>query len=330
VPVPDVSQLFREDTLLDSAGARSLPNACFFVPWRGEEGMTQKKISRRSVVLGLSTAAGFGWMNSLALAQQGREGLTEPVYRVDANGGGAAAPAEHPLVPAIELANEALATIRESVADYTATLVKRERVNGDLLDHEYMFIKVRHEQRENGEVVTPFSVYLYFLAPANLKGREVIWVKGENNGRMCVHEANRLIPTVWIRPNGPLAMRGQRYPVTEIGIETLVVRLLEKAQADMNHGECEVEFFEGARINGRVCTCIQVTHPTPRQHFEYHIARIFFDDELRLPIRFESYLWPEEAGGPPQLLEEYTYLNLQTNVGLADVDFDRENPAYRF
>lgn len=292
--------------------------------------MTQKKISRRKVVLGLSTAAGLGWMNSLALAQQGRDGLTEPVYRVEGAGDAAAAPDQHPLVPAIELANEGLAHIRESVTDYTATLVKRERVNGELLDHEYMFVKIRQEQSEGGEIVTPFGVYLYFLAPANLKGRELIWIKGQNNGTMCVHEANRLIPTVWIRPTGPLAMRGQRYPVTEIGIETLMVRLLEKANADMNHGECEVELFEGARINGRVCTCIQVTHPTPREHFEFHIARIFFDDEIRLPIRFESYLWPEEAGGTPRLLEEYTYLNLDTNVGLTDEDFDPDNPAYRF
>ncbi|MGN6136394.1 MAG: DUF1571 domain-containing protein, partial [Aureliella sp.] len=37
-----------------------------------------------------------------------------------------------------------------------------------------------------------------------------------------------------------------------------------------------------------------------------------------------------EPGDPPPLEEEYTYLDVQLNVGLKDIDFDPENPAYNF
>ena len=59
-----------------------------------------------------------------------------------------------------------------------------------------------------------------------------------------------------------------------------------------------------------------------RDHFRYHLARIFVDDALQVPIRFAAYTWPENAGDPPQLEEEYTYRQLQFNVGYSDADFD--------
>jgi len=74
----------------------------------------------------------------------------------------------------------------------------------------------------------------------------------------------------------------------------------------------------------------QVIHPVRRPHFRYHMARIFIDDELQLPIRYASYDWPENPGGQPRMMEEYTYLDLKLNVGLTDRDFDYRNENYNF
>ena len=98
----------------------------------------------------------------------------------------------------------------------------------------------------------------------------------------------------------------------------------------MKYGECDVKFFKGAKINGRVCTCVQITHPVPRRNFLFHLAKIFVDDELNVPIRYEAYEWPREPGGTPELIEEYTYLNLKLNNGFTDADFDRHNSNYHF
>jgi hypothetical protein len=230
---------------------------------------------------------------------------------------------EHPLMPALRWAYDGMGNL-EKITDYSATVVKRERIDGKLNDFDHMFIKVRHK---------PFSVYMYFMAPAKIKGQEVLYVEGENNGLMLAHTVgikDKMFGTVKIKPDGPIAMNGQRYPLTELGILNLTKRLVEVAQQDIKYGECEVKFFKNAKINDRVCTCIQVMHPVPRRNFLFHLARIFVDDELNVPIRYESYEWPKEPGGNPDLMEEYTYLNLKLNNGFTDADFDSKNPNYHF
>ena len=117
-------------------------------------------------------------------------------------------------------------------------------------------------------------------------------------------------------------MRDQLYPITDIGIEFLINKLIEKGERDRSRGECKVEFMKGAKINGRACTVLQVKHPTPRPWFDFHIARIFIDDDLQMPIRYAAYTWPKEPGEKPPLLEAYTYLKLKLNVQLKDADFD--------
>jgi len=232
---------------------------------------------------------------------------------------------EHPLMPALRIAEASLASIDQNIHDYTCTLVKRERIDGQLGPQEYIFAKVRHE---------PFSVYMYFLGPKEIKGRECMYVASNPNkkkNKLIAHEGRGLItPTVRLNPNGFLAMRGQRYPITEVGIRTLTVRLVEVAQNDLQFGECEVKFFQGTKVNGRVCTCIQVMHPTRRKQFRFHLARVFIDDELQVPIRYEAYQWPTKPGGKPLLDEEYTYMNLKINQGLTDADFNERNADYNF
>jgi hypothetical protein len=230
---------------------------------------------------------------------------------------------EHPLMPALRWAYEGVGNI-EKVADYSATVVKHERVDGKLNDYEHMFVKIRHK---------PFSVYMYFLAPTKIKGQEVLYVDGANNNNMWAHTVgikDKMFGKVLIKPDGPIAMSGQRYPLTELGILNLTRRLVQVAEQDIKYGECEVKFFKGAKINNRVCTCIDVMHPVPRRNFLFYKARIFVDDELNVPVRYEAWEWPKEPGGEPELIEEYTYLNLKLNNGFTDADFDIKNPNYHF
>ena len=234
-----------------------------------------------------------------------------------------AAPGEHPLEPTLRWAKGVLDEMHK-IQDYSCTFVKRERINGELKDPEYAYLKVRHQ---------PFSVYMYFLDPPKLKGREVIYVSGRNKGKLWAHPngiKRKVIGTISLDPTGRIAMEGNRYPLTDIGFLNLTRRLIEVGNHDTKFGECESRTFPGAKINGRTCTCIQAVHPFPRSTFRYHIARIYVDDELNIPIRYESYWWPQKKGGKPQLLEEYTYLNIKLNNGFTDVDFDPKNPDYSF
>jgi hypothetical protein len=62
----------------------------------------------------------------------------------------------------------------------------------------------------------------------------------------------------------------------------------------------------------------------------YQVGRVYVDKQTRLPVQGELYGWPEKAGEYPPLLEQYTYSNIKTNVGLTDSDFDPGNRDYRF
>lgn len=295
-------------------------------------------LARRSF---LKTAlyAGGALVAAPLFAAEGPEGLKEPVFRVSKIPNEALPPEggadQHPLDPALAIAHEALDRIQKTVDDYTCTIIKRERIKGVLGNHEFMSAKIRNRKlNADGTLEQGLSVYLNFLKPDSVKGREVIWVEGKNNGKMRAHEGGlkgRILPSVWLDPDGPIAMNGQLHPIYDIGIENLITQLIVKGERDRKHGECEVKFTEGVKINGRVNTLLEVRHPVQRPHFEFHLAQIFIDNELNLPVRYAAYHWPtdpNDKNGP--VLEEYTYVDMKLNQGLTDVDFDSENPNYNF
>jgi len=231
-------------------------------------------------------------------------------------------PSKHPLMPALRWAKEALRRI-EQIDSYTATLIKRERTVGTVGPRESLSIKVRQK---------PFSIYVKSLGPQSMKGQEALYVEGANKGKIWAHGVGLrgLLGTLAIDPNSPLAMQGQQYPLTQIGILKLTRRLIDVADNDMKYGECAVKWIDHVKINNLSCRCIEVVHPQPRRNFIFHIARIFVDDKLDLPIRYERYDWPNSPGDKLPLMEEYTYLDVKLAAGLAAADFDVRNPAYHF
>jgi hypothetical protein len=236
----------------------------------------------------------------------------------------------HPLDPAIELAKARLEAIRGELFDYQAIMVKRERIGGELKKPEFMKVKFRNRRTRDG-VNVPFSVYMRFLKPENIRGREVIYVEGQNNGKLVAHDTGLAgLITVYLDPTGPMAMQNSRYPIYDAGLENLVSKLIEKAERDKAAGDCQVEFIEDAKINDRPCTKIRVTHAEKREPYDFNVAEVFIDNELQVPIRYAAYTWPRVNGAEPELLEEYTYLNLELNPGFTDKDFDPSNPEYDY
>lgn len=274
---------------------------------------------------------------SHVVAQDSEKLTREPVYRTTRNNdtpnqvpaaNASSTTAVAPIDRALTVARDGLTYIRRDIRDYSATMIKRERINGAVTDPEFMNIKIRN--RNEAENI-PLSIYMKFLKPSAVKDREVIWVENHNDGKLIAHEGSGMITmTVRLDPDGFIAMRGNRYPIYECGIENLVYRLIEKGERDKALGDATVKFYEETKINGRACTLIQVTHPEKRPEYDFHICRVFIDKELQVPIRYAAYGWPETEGGKPTLEEEYTYLNMKLNVGLTDADFNPDNPNYDF
>lgn len=238
-------------------------------------------------------------------------------------------PGEHPLDPVLKLAEEGLERVRKEIDDYTCTMIRRERIKGKLSEYNYMEAAIRNRKTDkDGKVLVPLSAHLKFTKPSSLKGREVVWVEGKNNGKMWVKEPLLLgasIP-VWINPTGSLAMAECKYPITDIGLENLLAKLLERGKKDRDRDrpeECEVKTLKNVKVEGRSCSMISIRHPKQRPEYDYYLAQVFIDDEYQLPTRYAAYNFPEKEGEDPLVEEEYTYLDMEFNVGLDDKYFVR-------
>ena len=202
----------------------------------------------------------------------------------------------------------------DKIDDYACTFIKRERIDNELGEYQQMQIRIRHR---------PFSIYARYQAPASMAGRKAVWVAGQNNGKLLAEGTGlqSLAGTMSLDPNGYLAMHGNLYPITEIGIRNLADKMLNTTQQDAKLSKADITFRQHAKVGDRACVCIQLVHPVAKTGLRYHMTRIYVDEKLLLPIRFEGYTWPSTPGGEPVLIEEYTYMNLRLNNGFADRDF---------
>lgn len=221
---------------------------------------------------------------------------------------------------ALAIAEEARRTLRD-IRDYTAHFAKTEMVSDEVVVQS-MEVKVRHQ---------PFSVYLHCVE-GQAQGREVIFVHGQNDDKLLGHESGLkgLAGTLSLRPDDSLAMADCRYPITEMGI----AKVLEKAvgvwegQKQKDPDNADVQIVDG-HVGSTPCKVVQLTQRSRKPGMEYRLDRVYFDKKSHLPIKAERYGWPVKGEKSP-LLEQYTYTNIKTNVGLTDSDFSTENPKYRF
>lgn len=253
-----------------------------------------------------------------------------PVRITDAISPEIIAAADHPLDPLMKLADDSLKIIDEKYQDYTVRIVSQVRTNV-LNDETVMLVKLRHQRAgEDGEDI-PFSIFTRFLSPKSKVGHEAIWVKDKNDGKILGHATGLLnFKTIGLDPDGSYAMQGNRYPIYQLGFRNLILKMKEFGENDRKYRECEVDIERGVMVGDRECVLLTIMHPNERKHFEYHIAKIYIDLELEIPIGYEGFLWPDKEGDEPPLLERYIYTELEVNCGLTDLDFDTANPDYDY
>lgn len=228
-------------------------------------------------------------------------------------------PDDHPLKPCVDRAEASLQAI-STVKDYSAVLFKTEMIQNKLVSHN-MVTKIRHE---------PFSVYLKYEQP--YAGREVIYVDGQNKGKLLAHDTGlrSLAGTVTLLPTSKEALAENRYPITQAGMTKMLEIVIAQWKSEAQYQEVQVREVEGLKLSEERCVMLESVHPQPREHFKFHKTRLYLHADTKFPIRVEQYLWPESAGGEPILVEEYTFTQIKPNLGLTDMDFNKANPAYQF
>jgi len=209
----------------------------------------------------------------------------------------------------------------QQVRDYTCTFFKRERVNGQMTPQFVMAMKFRAK---------PHSVYFKFVKPK--PGREAIYIAGRNGGKALVHDVGigkLLAGTLALDPRSRRAMEDNRHPITDAGLGHMIDELHQRWESEMKHGETLVT-LRPVQVGTRHCTMVESTHPGKSPNYLFHKVKVYIDRENGLPIRFEAYDWPRRPGAAPELVEEYSYVNLRLNPNLRESEFDPSNPQYSF
>ncbi|MGC4049837.1 MAG: DUF1571 domain-containing protein [Paludibaculum sp.] len=193
----------------------------------------------------------------------------------------------------------------KEVKDYTATFLRKELV-GEKLVSSTLDVKIRHE---------PFSVYLKFVEP--YAGREVIYVAGKNDGKLQVHETGfaSLVGTLSLDPTGKMAMDGNRYPVTLIGLRTMTETVVDKWLGVTKQDGLKVNVYPNATIGDLSCKAIETILAKPVDGLPYQTVRLYFDNATGIPIRVQSLAFAANPGEKQGVIEDYFYSKLKTNVG---------------
>jgi hypothetical protein len=232
----------------------------------------------------------------------------------------ALAPAQKaPFDAALELAHRARDRFAQ-VRDYRCTYLRDERID-DQLQENHLDLKVRHE---------PFSVAMKWVAPPGKKDRQAVFVRGKNDGKMLVRG---ILPwTLKLDPKEAVERKESLHSIEEAGLKHAIERCCTawEAEKPLNVTAVTVQDAElkGTLGDGRTVTrpCHSVTlvrdpAKAPRQTLTFGTVRVYFDRETHLPVRLETFGYAPARDGEGVLEERYTYLEMQTNVGLTDADF---------
>jgi hypothetical protein len=188
------------------------------------------------------------------------------------------------------------------VKGFTATLQKRERIDGTLERGELIDVAFRDD---------PFSVLMKWKEGAR-RARGTLFVKGENKDLILVRPAGLLAVAGIVQrdPNGPDAKKGGRYPLTEFGIKIGMERTLtswEKARTD---NALHIEFLGVKRskeAGDRACWVLKRTRYRKPEEDGITQLTTYVDKETWLQVG--SIL----EGRKEQLIGEYYFRDIQLN-----------------
>jgi hypothetical protein len=270
----------------------------------------------RTTALGLAALTGLGVLVLSGAGQPpaARPPMAPPTGVVQASQ--MAVPVQTQVDPSAQLIADARASFSR-VKDYMGTLVKEERVGGQLQPEQYIAFRIRQQ---------PFSVYLKWTGPKQFDGQEAMYVAGKNGNKMRAKAASGLAAAmgfVSLDPTDPRALRHSRHAITESGIGNLIETIARGHEAERNlpPGQSQTTYRE-FMFQQKPCVGIENVHKVNNGQFYCYRTVVYFDKQTKLPVRFEAYDWPK-AGGPAggDKLECYSYIDLKFNVGLTDAAF---------
>jgi hypothetical protein len=253
----------------------------------------------------------------------------------------------------LRLSEEAIAKVK----DYTGTLIKKERIDGELVT-----------QKTNFKFSRPFKVYIKFIKPHS--GREVIYVKGWNDGELRVHKGSFPDITLNLDPYGSMAMEDNHHSITHFGLQNTIKISGKTIRQALKKNEGTFKVSDGGIVFGHPTWKVETTLPkkgynviakddetlwdiSKRTGQDMYIilysnkdyddpddvdegdkvfipryyggkAELYISKKTHLPVKVSTWDWKN------RLYESYEYPDTKLNVGLSKNDFNPDNKSYNF
>jgi hypothetical protein len=245
-----------------------------------------------------------------------------------------------------------------SVQALEFTLDSKERINGKII-HEINLCKIS---------TNPYKIYAIQSVP--LKKLEVLYVTGNNGGKLKINPASFPWVTINLHPDSPLILNSHHHTVLEAGFAYFIAIIEKFIQKNENKGPRILEKFSKTKIYGSDCYIITLVNPEYRfsdymvssRETPLSIAKklsinyysilennpglkateeIAPGSKVRVPNDYASKielfinqdkLYPVnlKVYDPKGLFEEYTFTDVDINPEFDTAIFSTSNPQYGF
>jgi outer membrane lipoprotein-sorting protein len=243
------------------------------------------------------------------------------------------------------------------VYDYSGGLVKRELFGEKLVEQTIEFKFSR-----------PFNVYVKYVEP--YAGREGIYLRGANRGRLRAHKGSVPDVAVSLHPRGRIAMLENHHPITSFGLQGMLevgARNIRKALA---RDDATITVTDGGVVQGERTWRIDIRSKRGGRYVKARNSEDLWELATRVDQDMYVILHHNDAIDSPSdlregqrvfvpnyyasrgqyfigkrtfmmvkavswdqdgnLYESYEYNSLELNPGLEDRDFDHRNKDYDF
>jgi hypothetical protein len=201
---------------------------------------------------------------------------------------------------------------QREVKGYSLVMQKQERLRGKLYPKEVMEVCFQ----EN-----PYSVYLHWIQGAR-KAERVVFVAGENNGKMLVHPeglAGRFVKVVERDVAGEDAKESGRYTLDQFGIANGTRRTLKSMQAAQKKGTLHMEYLGEQKVieaGNRACYKLHRNYEEPEN-----------DGVMELTLYIDKETWLQVGSvvkaRDNKLLGEYYFRDIHINPEFKPDQFKR-------
>jgi hypothetical protein len=205
----------------------------------------------------------------------------------------------------------------QEIQGYSLTFLKRERVQGKLYPAAgmgYEVVTVHFRAR-------PFSVLMDWKQNAHL-AQKVLYVEGENNGKMLVRPAGRFLSVLVVTRDvdGPDAKESGRYMVNEFGLYEAMKRSVDAMHAAQKRDALHLT-YQGLvilhEVGDRPCYKFLRTPYEPAEEDGVNELVLYVDRETWLQVGSVLH----DAQG--ELIGEYFFRDIQINPTFPANQFQR-------